>query len=360
MRPILLTLTCCMILTGCARAPEANRQMDNYLERISRVLDASWTPFASQALSRYRLSERRERMLPIPELRLGMLDLLVEARRCQTLQQSVSQRNSSLGRVMPWSHRLAADGELIRAIEDCIAVISESPDREALQADLRAIAQAKRDALPAVFWNALNASSEFEYYLRFADTPLPVSAAAMNDQATMDALRQLSQIGFELPASLPPERAELERHFQALHRSQRGSELIHSLARVTHTLAQATLMLNSERAQKLCPLGQPTERSRILFNVFVTFYAGEIQPYLAQVQRLGQPWQQRLRELAEVPGIPGATHTYLQSLVGDTDSLWADYQTQLTAHSTAWQEVLGRCQLRPGQPGWDQGMTESR
>ncbi|MBQ0776888.1 MAG: DUF3080 family protein [Pseudomonas sp.] len=359
MRCLLLTITCCLILSGCEPAPEASQQMDNYLERVGRVLDASWTRFDSQSLSQYRLPSRRDRLLPVAEQRIGMLELLVESRRCQTLQQSVSQRNSSLGKVMPWSHRLAADGELIQALDECIEVLHDDPSREALLADLQNIAATKRDELPAVFWNALNASSEFEYYLRFADGPLPVSSTALTDQAALDALQQLTAIGQALPSVLPPPRTELQSHFQALQRSQRGSELIHSLARLTHMLEQVTAMLGSERAQKLCPLGKPTQRSQILLNVFVTFYAGEIQPYLAQVQRLGQPWQQSLGELAQVQAIPAETEHYLRALAGAEESLWERYQQQLNAHSTAWQDVLGQCQLRPGQPGWNNRDTDA-
>ncbi|HSP31109.1 MAG TPA: DUF3080 family protein, partial [Halomonas sp.] len=239
------------------------------------------------------------------------------------------------------------------------AVLADDPSREALVADLQSIATSNREELPAVFWNALNGSTEFEYYLRFADTPLPVSPTALSDQAAIDALQQLSAIGQALPEQLPPPRAALEAHFEAVQRSQRGSELIHSLARLTHMLEQATTMLNGERAQRLCPLGKPTQRSQILLNVFVTFYAGEIQPYLAQVQRLGQPWQQSLSELNQVQAIPASTKDYLQVLVGPEQSLWARYQQQLTAHSKAWQEVLGQCQLRPGQPGWDKRDTDA-
>ncbi|MFT6466335.1 DUF3080 family protein [Halopseudomonas sp.] len=359
MRCLLPTIACCLILSGCERAPEASQQMDNYLERVGRVLDASWTQFDSKSLSQYRLPSRRERLLPVAEQRIGMLELLVESRRCQTLQQSVSQRNSSLGKVMPWSHRLAADGELIQALDDCIEVLQEDPSRKALLADLQTIATTKREELPAVFWNALNAASEFEYYLRFAPSPLPVSSATLTDQAAIDALHSLTAIGQALPGELPPPRVELQSHFQALQRSQRSSELIHSLARLTDMLEQVTAMLDSERAQKLCPLGKPTQRSQILLNVFVTFYAGEIQPYLAQVQRLGQPWQQSLSKLAQVQAIPAETEHYLHALVGVEDSLWERYQQQLSAHSTAWQDVLGQCQLRPGQPGWNNRATDA-
>lgn len=349
---LLITL-CCLLLTGCERAPEAQRQMDNYLERLGRVLDHSWTAYDLRQLSDYRMPERRERMLDIPELRLGMLDLVVESRRCQTLQQRVGERNSSLGKVMPWSHRFAHDGALLTAIDQCLAVIADDPSREDLRKQLQEIAKGKRQALPATFWNALNATPEFEYYLRFADRPLPVSELPLQDRDAVAAMQRLANIGAGLPEQLPPDREELESLFQALQRSTRGSQLVNSLAQLTHTLDQATAMLDGPAAAKLCPLQRPTPRARILQNVFVTFYAGEIQPYIAQVQRLGQPWQQALQQLSAVQQIPPSTETYLGALGTEQDSLWQRYQNSLDAHSKAWQNVLGTCQLQPGQPGWD-------
>lgn len=352
MRLLPVIIAMCLVLAGCERAPPAGRQMDNYLERLGRVLGqehAAWDP---TELSHYRLPERRERMIEIDAMRLSLMELLVDTRRCKPLQQRVSERNSILGKVMPWSHRLAFEGELIRAIEDCITLLADDPDREELITKLQQLAAEKREQLPAVFWNALNASEEFEYYLRFDSEPLPVQEQALEDRRGVAALQQLARIGQSLPAQLPPSRPELEAHFLALHQSERSSQLIHSLSRLSHTLEQATAMLSTPAARQLCPLGQPTSRSRILLNVFVLFYAGEIQPYMAQVQRLGQPWQQNIRTLAGVPGIPSATADYLGLLAINEASLWQRYQRQITAHSEAWQEVLGACQMRPGQSGW--------
>lgn len=353
MRALLTVIGLCLLLAGCERSPPASRQMDNYLERLGRVLDQEHTPYDDTRLSEFRMPERRERVLDIPPMRISLIDLLVDTRRCKPLQQRVSERNSILGKVMPWSHRLAFEGELIRAIEDCIVTLSDDSDREEVVAQLVALAEEKRSQLPAVFWNALNASEEFEYYLRFASGPLPVQQAALEDRQGVAALRQLAQIGQQLPAQLPPPPAELEAHFLALHQSDRASQLIHSLSRMTHTLEQATMMLGSREASQLCPMGTATSRSRILLNVFVMFYAGEIQPYMAQIQRLGQPWEQSIAALAGISSIPPATEDYLRVLAAGPDSLWQRYQRQLTAHSQAWQEVLGACQLRPGQPGWE-------
>jgi hypothetical protein len=117
-------------------------------------------------------------------------------------------------------------------------------------------------------------------------------------------------------------------------------------------------MLRAKPANFLCPMGAPTERSRVLLNVFTTFYAGQIQPQMAQAQRLGQPWQAALVELTTVPGMPKLTEDYLDGLVGAERGLWQRYQQALATHTEAWQEVLGACQQGPGQSGWEAARDE--
>ena len=352
MRLLTVIIGLCLLLTGCERVPLAARQMDNYLDRLGRVLEQQHANYDVTQLSRYRLPERRDRLLEIAPMRISLIELLVDTQPCKPMQQRVSERNSILGKVMPWSHRLAFEGELIRAIEDCITTLKDDPDRDELIVELNQLVTEKRSQLHGVFWNAINASEEFEYYLRFASEPLPVQDQPLEDRLGAQALQQLAIVGQSLPAQLPPSRPDLDANFLALYQSDRSSQLIHSLSRLTHTLEQATAMLGNPAAARLCPMGQPTSQSRILLNVFVLFYAGEIQPQMAQVQRLGRPWAESIMQLSSVPEIPSATADYLAVLAAGENSLWTHYQRQITAHSEAWQRVLGNCGMRPGQAGW--------
>jgi hypothetical protein len=174
----------------------------------------------------------------------------------------------------------------------------------------------------------------------------------LEDRLGAEALQQLAMAGQSLPAQLPPSRPDLDAAFLALYQSERSSQLIHSLSRLTHTLEQATTMLGNPAVARLCPMGQPTSQSRILLNVFVLFYAGEIQPQMAQVQRLGRPWSESIMQLSSVPEVPSATADYLTLLAAGETSLWQRYQSQISAHSQAWQTVLSNCGMRPGQAGW--------
>ncbi|MFI8737238.1 DUF3080 domain-containing protein [Ectopseudomonas toyotomiensis] len=347
-RPALLL--CFLLLAGCGPANDGLALQSDYLERLQRSLDAAdFNAFDNRSVSQYRLPARRERLSDIPELRIGLLDLVIDARRCPHLQQLISQRNSSLGKQLMPSQRLGYEGDLLRAIDACLPHLQ---DDSSLKATLQRLASDKRQQLPAVFWNALNGSPEFENYLRFADKALPVDT--LEDSAALDALQRLASIGAALPAQLPPSTDELEPLFFALYASEQGSQLITSLASLRHNLdVGSDLLEQRQHSRPLCPLGQATPRGRILQNIFIKFYAGGLQPYLAQVDQRGQQWQAALLQLQRIDGIPTATREHLQRLAGEQNSLWQDFRTATARHVKAWQTLLNSCGLAPGQAGWN-------
>lgn len=350
MRRVLL-IGSLVLLTACTPANDGLALQADYLKRLANVLEANTPePIARKTLSRYRLPPRRERLLDIPELRIGLLDLLIDARHCPALQQQISQRNNSLGKQLQASQRLGYEGELLRAIDACLPHLQDERSTS-LRQSLQQIAADKRQQLPAVFFNALNASPEFEGYLRFADQALPLDAG--EDSAALDALRQLATIGAALPAQLPPPTRELDGHFFALYASAQGGQLITSLASLTHSLEAGSALLEQRQASRApCPLGQATQRGRILQNIFIKYYAGSLQPYMAQVHQRAQPWRESLQALQAVQGLPPASRNYLQKLSGETDSLWSDFNAATARHVRAWQTTLNSCGLAPGQSGW--------
>jgi hypothetical protein len=348
---VFFLLGCLTLLTACTPSNDGLALQADYLKRLATVLEADApAPLAREALSRYRMPPRRERLLAIPDLRISLLDLLVDARHCPDLQQLISQRNSSLGKQLQASQRLGYEGQLLRAIDACLPYLQEERSAS-LRQSLQQIAADKRQQLPAVFFNALNGSTEFEGYLRFADQALPMDAG--EDSTALDALRQLAAIGAALPEQLPPPTAQLDEYFFALYASAHGGQLITSLASLTHSLDAGSALLEQRQASRpACPLGQATERGRILQNIFIKYYAGSLQPYLAQVHQRAQPWREHLQALQQLEGMPSASRVYLQRLSGDTDSLWSAFNAATARHVQAWQKTLNSCGLAPGQSGW--------
>jgi len=351
----LALLLCLCLLAGCGPANDGLALQRDYIERLQRSLDApDVRSFDNRSISQYRLPARRERFSDIPELRIGLLDLVIDARRCPRLQQLISQRNSSLGKQLMPSQRLGYEGDLLRAIDDCLPHLQ---DDSSLKATLQRLANDKRQQLPAVFWNALNGSPEFENYLRFADKALPVDTP--EDSAALDALQRLASIGAGLPTQLPPSAGELEPLFFALYASEQGGQLITSLASLRYNLdVGSDLLEQRQQSRPLCPMGQATPRGRILQNIFIKFYAGGLQPYLAQVDQRGQQWQAVLLQLQRIDGIPSVTRTHLQRLAGEQDSLWQDFRAATARHVKAWQTLLNSCGLAPGQAGWNRAEND--
>ncbi|SEE05212.1 DUF3080 family protein [Pseudomonas anguilliseptica] len=347
----LLLLLAALCLCACTPADDGLALQADYLQRLSNALNVEpATAFDSSELTHYRLPARRKRLIEIAELRISLLDLLVDVRRCPALQQQISQRNNSLGKQLTPSSRLAYEGDAA-ACPGCLQRTPAQPGSAPLHNTLEQLAQEKRAQLPGVFWNALNASPEVERYLRFAEQPLPPNAS--EDNAALDALAQLAAIGSALPDALPPSAEQLDPLFFALHASDQGGQLISSLASLTYSLNQGSDMLDSrQKGRPLCPTGKATERARIVQNIFVKYYAGSLQPYLAQVDQRGQAWSSSLRSLSGVAQIPPATREYLQQLSGNQASLWADFQQATARHVRSWQTVLNSCGLAPGQSGW--------
>lgn len=347
-----LALLTLLILSACQPADDGLALQADYLNRLNNAVEGdAVVVFDKAQLTRYRLPPRRERVVDIPEVRIGLLDLLIDVRRCPELQQQISLRNSILGKQLVPSSRLGYEGDLLRAIDTCLARLADEQDAE-LRGTLNSLAREKRAQLPSVFWNALNASQEVERYLRFADQALPT--APSEDNAALAALAQLAAMANALPQTLPPPTAALDPLFFALHASPQGGQLISSLASLTHTLNQGSRLLEERQQQRpICPQGQATARGRILQNIFVKYYAGGLQPYLAQVHQRGQTWNSSLRQLSAAAEVPAATRNYLLNLAGPEQSLWVDFQAATTRHIHTWQDSLKSCGLAPGQSGWN-------
>ncbi len=342
-----------LLLAGCQPTDSGRAVQEDYLQRLANGLESSAVPAAPASLEHWRMPPRRERLLAIPELRVGLLELLIDLHRCPRLQQLIGERNNSLGKQMAPSRRLDYEGRLIVALKNCQQTLAHGDDAETRNSLERLLAE-KRRQLPAVFWNAFNAGGELERYLRFAAQPLAMQAS--DDEAALLALEQLASLVEQLPDTLPPPAERLDELFFALHASQGGPALIASLASLQATLGAGSQMLEERQNRRpACPLGRPTPRGRLLQNLFVKYYAGQLQPYLAEVHQRGRRWSEALQRLATAPQAPPATRDYLLRLAGGQDSLWSGFEAATQRHVQAWQDTLRACQLAPGQSGWQPG-----
>ncbi len=95
MKRHLLLLIAALSLSACKPADPGMALQNDYLQRLSNALDVpAAEPFNTDNLTRYRLPERRERLIEVPELRISLLELLVDVRHCPPLIRSIPARSS--------------------------------------------------------------------------------------------------------------------------------------------------------------------------------------------------------------------------------------------------------------------------
>jgi len=340
-------------LAGCGRdTPQA--VLDNYLERVASTLEQ---PLPELITARVQaLPARRERRLPVVEVRAGILDAL-DLGDCGLLPL-IAERNSILGKVKPPSAVMRYEFQFFALLDACYRRDQRNPINEReFSIYLAEIYRTKRKNLSAIVWNALFTSAELEANLSLAKDPLPLLGNpgygdSLRALQALDRYRQavLSQRS-GAPFRVPPANQDLENHYFALYRSTYGGQLFSSLRLLTAKLNQAaTLIDRTLEHRPFCLSGRPTPKAQYLKNVFTQFYAGEVQPYLAMVHRQGEPWLTLMAQLAApLDGESGPLDDYRQRMLSTTapDSLWSQYQRSLQRHTESWQRVLHQCGLMP-------------
>jgi len=102
----------------------------------------------------------------------------------------------------------------------------------------------------------------------------------------------------------------------------------------------------------LCLDGKPNNQSDIVQNMFFSVYIEKIQPYMSAVTQgrvaLIEPFERLAKVQEEV--MPESFTGWYQRHLSQVaqDSLWRELDMAMTAHTKAWQELLGQCGLRPG------------
>ncbi|MCW8884802.1 MAG: DUF3080 domain-containing protein [Motiliproteus sp.] len=353
---LLLFIFVFVVLTGCDQhSPES--MLEDYVDRVGNTLDLdaqSGKPYEHlQAFP-----DRRDRRLTTTELRTGLLETLSLA-DCQLLPL-IAERNSSLGKVMKPSTQLSYELRFFSQLESCYRRYRSNPDTdEEFMRLLNEIYKVKAANLEAVIWNGTFTSEAMEQNFSLSKDPVPLTGNPGYGNA-LRALQFFHQIADNLQRfrsgqsfRLPPDLKQLEKHYFALHNSEYGGQLILSLALITHHLDQVTELLNRKLQKRpLCFKSQPTNTAKILKNILIKYYAGEVQPYIARVQRHGQDWLETINGLLThgiMPTPPLVERYRLTMLdVQGSSTLWGEYQRAVEAHTDAWQQVLRQCGLMPG------------
>jgi len=342
---LLLTILC---LGGCSK-PAGQELLEDYLYRLSNALDINIDNDLSSLPPVDNYPPRRERQIETLELREGLLDTL-NLGHCNLLPL-IAERNSSLGKVMPVSQELIYEFRFYTRIRDCRHLPAVREDSE-LRSQVEAIYETKHQNLPRVLWNAIYGAPELEANFALGELPLEPGdnstlGPVLNSLQHFEKLIQLSQ---QNDPWQPPEfLTALEEDYEVLNSNRYGAQWISSIRLMTTTLSRAAAGLEARlNTRKLCPQGRPTPKAKILHNVFRKYYAGNVQPYLAQVHRGGQRWLEQHHRLLNMLSHSDRLQSYRDSMLSEEGMLWQNYLQARDRHTAAWQRQLGQCALMPG------------
>lgn len=339
-------LACLLLLvaasSGCT---SVNDQLDDYQARLSRVLEEQTAPQSVNRVPRRPVQHNR---LPLPQADINLLELL-RLDDCR-IGLTVAQKNSSLGRVALPSQQFLMELELLTHGPACVTALEAAGDA-ALAAKLASALTQKQAARLHYWWNAWPGSDEWQQFSG-SHTPLDwmaqEPAALESTLLALDfALAQAGQLQRDERLAALQDSAMLEMQLQQLGQGKLLGRWLSSAYALIPALHQSAALLE-QRLQRggLCPAGKPTASAKILQNVFVKLYAGQVQPYLALTDRVGRELLPRLQQLALfMPEAPAGFSDWLAELQRIRSELAQANQR----HVKAWQAQLRQCGMMPGQ-----------
>lgn len=348
-------LICILCLSACNRSPAA-AMLEDYADSMSTVLETPIELDLDSALLDFpALPERRERMLPTTDIREGMMDVW-DFQQCG-MMRLIAERNSTLGKVMLPSQKMVYELRFMSALQQCrnkIAALTKPTQREQnfLQR-LNAIYQVKQQNLPAEIWNGTYTSEEISQHFALGSAPLSTELKSYeNAQRAMEQLLTLAKLAKADPLTLPDWLEQLEDQYFALYSSRFGTELLPTLRIVTQTLDRTAVAIEQRlQSAPFCYKNHKPRRADILGNIFQEYYAGQVQPYMALLQREGKHWLTTHQQIMQRLPVPAAMSAWQQQVISldAPDSLWQQWQQANKRHTQAWQDILGQCGMMPGQ-----------
>ncbi|MDX1692888.1 MAG: DUF3080 family protein [Ketobacteraceae bacterium] len=341
---------------------------DDYLTRLGRVLErdpGQWQARVSEGLT-LRYPDRRQRRLETEDTRLGVFDFL-SLGDCRLLQL-VSERNSSLGKVMSATARYHYEWLLLNGIRVCLnnnnsPDTGTSPDtsEDDLQAKLAAIGDIKQQEIYRYYWNATWGSEIFQTFFSLSHLPLgPDEVSGIQPDVTQSFFDYFQALPEPHKAgSVPVDGADsifgksqaAERHLQPLQYHY-GGRLIRSLVTGTEAISEGTRMLEQAmEARPLCINEMPSRKAEILENVFARFYVRSLQPYLSRLDReaallLTVTHRYSPRQAPDAaPEVIRFYDTYLN--LTEHDALSA-MRRAVKQHALVWNRLLRSCGMKVG------------
>lgn len=335
-----LLLFVIVMLMGCS-SPES--LLSDYNNRLERVLNADIAA-TNRVQTLPEFPNQRDLLLTPPPVDLTLLEAW-STRHC-TLFSLIGERNAILGKLSEPEIRLDYEARLLTELQLCI----DHPDTTDTLRDLllRAL-HSKQASYWQTAWNATFANPDFNALFSLSERTLPLEPLDLG--GFNDGLIALENM------VLAPQRLQLAVLLNITQRHQQyalGGSTLKALRLSINELTQATARLQAATETKtLCPNDRPRETLTIAQTVMVTFFIGEVQPWLVEINRAYLttfPTSQAILDRFDALH----SHEALNAVNGyltEAEALYQHQQTVIRNHVKAWQALFAACNVSVGVGG---------
>ncbi len=312
-----------VLLSGCGDH-SAEHAWEQYHQQLAAALDTS-PPAPSEPRNIDAFPERQQRLIEVPEIRDGMLNIYA-LRECQ-ITSLVAARNNQLGRVAPPSQHWLYERALWQRLDACWN--SDIPDTlsDDDKARLAQLTELKTEQLPAVSWNAIFDSEEWEKSFSRASSPLPPQASLdiSEQQAALSYLQRM--VDQQFSQTWEQDSSTLENHLKALQERPLSAEMLRSLLLAEQRLSEANHMLAAAADDEAC-------------------LSVETPVWIETLAENAQQWLVSVNQLIEAHPVtpPDSVAAYQQNWLSlhRPEAPWQQFQTAWDAH-TALKSAFAPC-----------------
>ncbi|MCC5900302.1 MAG: DUF3080 family protein [Halomonas sp.] len=314
LKNFLCTLPVLLALAGCS-SNDAEQPWITYHEQLAADLGiASIDRSTPRNISAF--PERQNRQIPIPEIRASMMNVYA-LRECQ-ITSLVAARNNQLGRVAPPSQQWLYERTLWQRLSSCWESETANNLSNENRARLEQLTLQKTAQLPAVGWNAIFESSEWEKSFSRASQPIAPSEAADITQQ-LAAIHYLGQMVMnQFNPEWKQDSSTLEQHLKTLQERPLTAELLRSLLLAEQRLSEANLALSAQEFPAETCL-QPWDTA-----------------WLTTVEQQAEQWLLAINRLIDAHDVipPEAVSEYQSTWLSmsNPEAPWLQFQAAKTAH----------------------------
>jgi hypothetical protein len=323
-------ILCMLLLQSCQRHQALPNALENYSERMYKVLDLEQKNISTFATLEF--PDKNAFVIDIPDLNIKMREFYA-IDGC-AIKQLVAERNTALGKIQLPSVRLSYEWVLIERLQQCINSNVNKQTDATIEKMQNWVLQ-KQAILPLNWANMMTQSNEF--YLGISASSGFIEGNE-NDNFTdgLFDLKNLIAIKDDPSANI----MEMEASLQSIAKHRIYARLWRSQLLLRNYLDEMTTDISQWALTFTCKTNQDKEKLAIVRNVFTLFFIQNVQAIGAQVNHYHYLLKPEFLKLSIDDHLPNN----FTLIIEQHNQLQFDkYQQAMLTHIEMWQGIFKKC-----------------